>query len=130
MNQNPNNLLAVPIVSRSLVKMFDGCISELSNYRPISMLSAVARVFERLIYEQLPEYFQEYNFLIKYQSGFRTFHSTVTSMLKTTNDWLLNMNERLYTGVVYFDLKKTFDTADHSILLSKLSRYGVNDIEL
>ena len=94
------------------------------------MLSAVARVFERLIYEQLSEYFQENNFLTKYQSGFRKFHSTVTSMLKTTNDWLLNMDKGLHTGVAYFDLKKAFDTIDHSILLSKLSRYGVNDIEL
>ena len=51
------------------------------------MLSAVARVSERLIYEQqLSEYFQENNFLTKYQSGFRKFHSTFTSMLKTTND--------------------------------------------
>ena len=49
-------------------------------------------------------------------------------MLKITNDWLLNKG--LYTGVVYFDLKKAFDAIDHSILLSKLSRYGVNDIEL
>ena len=104
--------------------------SELGNYRSISMLSAVARVFERLIYEQLSEYFQENNFLTKYQSGFRKFYSTVTSMLKTTNDWLLNMDKGLYTGVVYFDLKKAFDTVDHSILLSKLSRYEVNDIEL
>ena len=52
----------------------NGSKSELGNYRPISMLSAVARVFERLIYEQLSEYFQENNFLIKYQSGFRKFH--------------------------------------------------------
>ena len=78
----------------------NGSKSELGNCRPISMLSAVARVFERLIYEQLSEYFQENNFLTKYQSGFRGFHSTVTSMLKTTNDWLFNMDKGLYTGVV------------------------------
>ena len=50
------------------------------------------------------EYFQENNFFTKCQSGFRKFHSTVTSMLKTTNDWLLNMDKGLYIGVVYFDI--------------------------
>ena len=94
------------------------------------MLSAVARVFEHLIYEQQSEYFQENNSLTKYQSGFRKFHSTATSMLKTTNDWLFNMDKGLYTGLVYFDLKMACDTVDHCILLSKLSRYGVNDIAL
>ena len=50
--------------------------------------------------------------LNNYQSGFRKFHSPITSMLKTTNDWLLNIDKGLYTGVVYFDLKKC--TVDHS----------------
>ena len=155
LDQIPNNSLkiAASIVSRSLAKIFNisvkagvfpanwkpscmvpifknGSKSELGNYRPISMLSAVARVFECLIYTQLSKYFQENNFFTKYQSGFRKFHSTVTSMLKTTNDWLLNLDKGLYTGVVYFHLKKAFNMADHSILLSKLSGYGVHDIEL
>ena len=51
-------------------------------------------------------------------------------MLKATNDWLLNMDKGLCTGMIYFSLKKAFDMVDHSILLLKLSRYGVNDIEL
>ena len=50
------------------------------------------------------EYFQENNFFTKCQSGFRKFHSTVTSLLKITNDWLLNMDKGVYIGVVYFDL--------------------------
>ena len=103
--------------------------SELGNYRPIYILPAVARAFERLIYEQLSEYFEEDNFLTKYQSGFRKLHSTVMLMFKTTNDWLLNIDRGLYAGVVYFDLKKAFDMVYHSIFLLKLSSYGVSDIE-
>ena len=63
----------------------NGSELELGNYRPISMLSTVPRVFERSVYEQLPEYFQENNFLTKYQLSFRKFHIDIMSMLKTTN---------------------------------------------
>ena len=53
-------------------------------------------------------------------------------MLKISNvgnDWLLNMNKGLYDGVVFFYIKKAFDTVDHDILLSKLRKYGVAGIE-
>ena len=63
----------------------NGSKSGLGYYRSIFMLSAVARVFERL-YHELSEYFRENDFLTKYQSGFRKFHSAVTSKLKTTID--------------------------------------------
>ena len=98
LDQIPNNLLkiAAPIISRSLAKIFNisskagvfpadwklacvapifknGSKSELGNYRPISMLYAVARVFERLIYEQLSEYFQENNFLTNINQVLESF---------------------------------------------------------
>ena len=78
----------------------------MSNYRPISVLSTVARVFQKIVYEQLYDYFEKNRFLTKYQLGFRRLHSTVTAMLKNTNSWLLNMDKRHYSGVILFDLKK------------------------
>ena len=50
-------------------------------------------------------------------------------MLKNSNDWLLNMDKGLYNWVVFFDIKKAFNTVDHDILLSKLRKYGVLGIE-
>ena len=94
------------------------------------MLSAVARVFEQLVYDQLSDNLERNNFLTKYQSGYRKFHFIVTAMLKTSNDWLLNMDKGLFIGIKYFDLKKVSDTVDHDILLHKLSIYGLLDIEL
>ena len=62
------------------------------NNRPISILSSVAGVFEKLIYDQLYHYFNLNNLLGKQQWGFRKIHSTVLALQSTTNNWILNMD--------------------------------------
>ena len=99
---------------------------DVNNYRPISIIPAVAKVFERIIYDQLFKYLSDNDLLVNCQSGFRTLHSTLTSLLEAFNSWSVNIDNSLINGVIFIDLKKAFDTIDHKILLRKLASYGID----
>ena len=64
-----------------------GSRSDPSNYRPISITPVVAKVFERIIYDQLYHYLNENHLLSRHQSGFRSLHSTITALIEATDNW-------------------------------------------
>ena len=108
----------------------DGPDNIKSNYRPISDLPTVSRLFEKVLYDQLYQYLDENKLLYLHRSGFRSLHSCATCLLKSTNDWYTDIDRGNVTAVVFIDLKKAFDTKENSILLEKLSHYGIRGIKL
>ena len=104
----------------------NGSKTDLNNYRPISVIPAVAKIFEKIIYDHLYNYINVNDLLTSCQSGFRSLHSTLTALLETSNNWCVNVDKGLLNGVIFIDLKKAFDTIDHEITLQKLAKYGVD----
>ena len=98
---------------------------DLNHYPPISVISVVAKVFERIVYDQLYNFSSTEEIISKQQSGFRSLHSTVTALLEATDSWAFNIDRGYVNAVVFLDLKTAFDTVDHEILLTKMNRCGI-----
>ena len=79
--------------------------------RPISVLPAISKIMERIMYDQLYNYLTKFELLSDSQFGFRKSHSTATALLDCTNDWYMNLDRKMFNLVVLIDLKK------HLILL-------------
>ena len=102
----------------------------MGNYRPISLMSVLAKVIEKILFEQTYEYVTSKNILFENQSGFRPQHSTYTAVLNLTEDVLQNIDEGLVTGMIILDLKQAFDSIIHKILLDKLYFIGIRGTAL
>ncbi len=94
------------------------------NYRPISLLPLISKIYEKVIRDQTLSFLNENKLLHQYQSGFRKFHSTDTCLTYLNDKILKGIDSNLMTGLILIDLQKAFDTIDHEILLKKLVHLG------
>lgn len=95
------------------------------NYRPISLLSSLGKVFESIICEKLVAFFEENNILPPEQHGFRKGKSVNTQLLETLDDISEGLEYKKFVDIIYFDLAKAFDSINHSKLLKKLRKAGI-----
>ena len=98
----------------------------ITNYRPISVLPVVSKVFETVIHEQLSDYFLSNNLFSAQQYGFRKNSSAELAALELIDRLLAQLKNHKIPINFYIDLTKAFDSLNHDILLDKLSYYGVN----
>ncbi len=95
----------------------------LSNFRPISKLSFLSKVLEKVMANQLLSFLEENNIFEKFQSGFRPRHSCETALLKVFNDICVTLDSGCAAMLMTLDLTAAFDTVDHRTLLSHLEQH-------
>jgi hypothetical protein len=134
------DILVTPVTSIVNLSLSDGCFptsfknanvspllkknnlakNEMKNYRPVSNLSFISKILEKVVAKRVISHVQESKAANSFQSAYRKFHSTETALLKIHSDLLTSMDEGRVTALTLLDLSAAFDTIDHAILLNRL----------
>ena len=101
-----------------------GSKTDKSNYRPISILPVISKVFERVLHKQLSNFFTQ--IFDEQQSGFRKGFSTQTSLILLQELWKRANDSKSVFGALLIDLSKAFDCMLHELLIAKLNAYGLD----
>jgi hypothetical protein len=95
------------------------------NYRPVSILPTVSKLFERIIHNQLSGYFEQH--FNPYLAAFRQGYGCQSVLLRLLEDWRQALDNKKYVGAILMDLSKAFDCIPHNLLICKLKAYGIDD---
>jgi Reverse transcriptase (RNA-dependent DNA polymerase) len=99
-----------------------------SNYRPISLLSIINKMLEKITHKRLYSYLNKHNILYSHQFGSRQNRSTILALLEVTDNTYESLDNHDINVGIRMDLQKAFDTVNHDILLHKMHCYGVRGI--
>ena len=100
-------------------------MNNISNYRPISLLSNLSKILEKVVYNRVYSFFTRFNPFSDHQFGFRHGHSTSHVITLLIENITPAFEKKQSILVIFVNLFKAFDTIDHNIVLSKLEHYGV-----
>ena len=95
------------------------------DYRPISLLPTISKLFEKIIFSKISSFLSSNNVIPKCQHGFQRHKSVTTQLVETFEDFSLAHENKLSVDVVYLDISKAFDSVPHSRLIKKLQTYGI-----
>lgn len=103
---------------------------DIKNYRPISLLPAFSKIYEKIVFNKLFKYLDSQGLFYKHQYGFRPNHSTIHPLLHLINDFAQSNNQipKKYTLAILCDLSKAFDVINREILMEKLQYYGIRGL--
>ena len=120
-----------------LIKKKTLCRNEFKNYHPISNLSCLSKILEKIVAKRLNAHLCAFRQYIEHllsnhvQSAYKRFHSTETALLKIHNDIICNMDNGKVTALTLLDLSAAFDTIDHATLLERLyGHLGISGTDL
>ena len=112
-------------IARVIPLYKQGDKSDVSNYRPIAILSPLSKVFEKILKERISSYLDKINFFTKYQFGFRANRSTEHAVAALSLEINYCLDDDFHVATVFYDIKKAFDTLNHEILLNKMINSGI-----